>query len=82
MEKIKIGEKCKTCHKIFNSGIWLSPQFKDEGVLLFCSDKCKSKYIKMKLNRIKWNYPEYYKKLMKLLKDKNLETEDLFKGNL
>ncbi len=60
-----MGELCKTCHKEFNSGIWLSPQFKDEKALLFCSDKCKNKYIKMKLERIKVNYPTYYTKLKK-----------------
>ena len=58
-------EKCKTCHKKFYSGIWMSPQFKDEKVLLFCSEKCKKEYIKIKLNRIKVNYPKYYNKLIK-----------------
>lgn len=60
-----MGEICKTCRKEFNSGIWLSPQFKDEKVLLFCSDKCKNEYLKMKLERIKVNYPKYYDKLKK-----------------
>ena len=64
-------ETCKTCKKEFNSGIWLSPKFKDEKVLLFCSEKCKEKYFKMKLERIKVNYPEYYKKLKKKNGDKN-----------
>jgi len=63
-----MSEKCKACHKEFDSGIWISPQFKDERALLFCSDKCKKRYIKMKLERIKWNYPDYYKKLMSSLK--------------
>ncbi len=75
-------ETCKTCMEKFNSGIWLSPQFKDEKVLLFCSEKCKNKYLKMKLNRIKINYPKYSKKLMKSLKDKNIKIEDLFKEEL
>lgn len=56
-------EKCKTCKKQFNSGIWLAPQFRDEKVLLFCSNKCKKEYIKMKLRRIKMNYPGYYARL-------------------
>ena len=60
-----MAEKCKTCHKEFDSGIWLYPQFKDEGVLLFCSDKCKNKYIRIKLERIKVNYPKYYNKIIK-----------------
>ena len=60
-----MGEICKTCRKEFNSGIWLSPQFKDEKVLLFCSEKCKKNYIKMKLEHIKANYPDYYKRLIK-----------------
>ena len=60
-----MSEKCKTCHKEFESGIWMSPQFKDEKVLLFCSDKCKKKYVKMKLERIKVNYPGYYKMIMR-----------------
>lgn len=59
-----MGEICKTCRKEFDSGIWMSPQFKDEKVLLFCSDKCKKKYIKKKLERIKVEYPNYYKKLV------------------
>ena len=58
-------EKCKTCHKEFNSGIWMSGQFINEKVLLFCSDKCKKRYIKKKLNRIKVGYPKYYEKLIK-----------------
>ncbi len=60
-----MSEICKTCHKNFDSGIWMSPQFVDEKVLLFCSDKCKNKYIQMKLERIKVNYPKYYQKIMK-----------------
>lgn len=58
-------EICKNCHIRFDSGIWMSTQFKDEKVLLFCSEKCKKRYIKMKLERIKVNYPNYYKKLIK-----------------
>ncbi|MFH1711209.1 MAG: hypothetical protein ABH840_02770 [Nanoarchaeota archaeon] len=60
-----MSEKCKTCKGEFDSGIWMSPQFKDEKVLLFCSENCKKKYIKMKLIRIKGNYPKYYDKIMK-----------------
>ena len=56
-----MSETCKTCRKEFDSGIWMSSQFKDEKVLLFCSDKCKMKYTEMKLQRIKGNYPNYYK---------------------
>ena len=62
-------ETCKTCRREFNSGIWMSPQFKDEIVLLFCSEKCKNEYIDMKLRRIKVNYPNYYKKI----KDRKVE---------
>jgi ribosomal protein L24E len=58
-------EKCKICRKEFYSGIWMSPQFRDEKVLLFCSEKCKKEYLKMKLERIKCNYPNYYKKVIK-----------------
>ena len=64
-----MSEICKTCRKEFDSGIWMSPQFKDERVLLFCSDKCKDEYLKMKLERIKVNYPKYYDKIMKSLKE-------------
>ena len=60
-----MGEICKTCCKEFDSGIWLSPQFKDEKVLLFCSEECKKKYLKKKLNRIKMQYPNHYDKLKK-----------------
>jgi len=76
-----MSETCKTCKKKFNCGIWLSPQFKDEKVLLFCSEKCKKKYLKMKLNRIKVSYPKYYEKLMRL-KNKGTKFEDIFKGKL
>jgi len=60
-----MSEKCKVCKEKFNSGIWLTPQFKEEKVFLFCSDKCKNKYIKEKLERIKMKYPNYYNKLLK-----------------
>ncbi len=62
---MKMSEICKTCEKGFDSGIWISPQFRDEKVLLFCSNKCKNEYLKMKLERIKTEYPEYYDKIMK-----------------
>jgi len=35
---MRISEKCKTCKEKFDSGIWISPQFADEKVLLFCSE--------------------------------------------
>ena len=70
--KEKISEICKTCRKEFDSGIWMSPQFKDKRVLLFCSNKCKEKYLKMKLERIKVNYPNYYKKIMKFSKKRRI----------
>ena len=62
-------ETCKTCRKKFDSGIWISPQFADEGVLLFCSEKCKKEYLKMKFRRIKTQYPNYYNKIMKSSKN-------------
>ena len=68
MEKLKQignGEKCKSCHKDRSSGIWLSPQYKSEKVLLFCSSDCRDKYLSMKMDRIKVNYPKFYDKLMK-----------------
>ncbi|MFH1585203.1 MAG: hypothetical protein ABIB79_00365 [archaeon] len=58
-----MSEICKTCRNKFDSGIWLASEFNDEKVLLFCSDKCKKKYLKMKLRRIKIEYPKYYEKL-------------------
>ena len=63
--RMKMSETCKTCRKKFDSGIWLSPEFKDEKVLLFCSDKCKKEYLRMKLRRIKTQYPKHYAKLLK-----------------
>ena len=57
-------ETCKTCKEQFDYGIWMSSQFADEKVLLFCSEKCKKEYIKQKLKRIKTEYPKYYDKLM------------------
>lgn len=71
-----MSEKCKTCRKKFDSGMWLAPQFADEKVLLFCSDKCKKKYLKLKLRRIKIEYPNYYEKLTKS-KDKSIFEEVL-----
>ena len=64
-----MSEICKTCKKKFDSGIWLSSKFKEEKVLLFCSDKCKKEYFKMKLRRIKTEYPNYYEKLKKSSKN-------------
>ena len=64
-----MSEACKTCRKELDSGIWMSPQFKDERVLLFCLEKCKNEYIKTKLERIKVNYPNYYDKIMKSLRE-------------
>ena len=58
-----MGETCKTCRKEFDSGIWISPQFNDEKVLLFCSDKCKREYIEMKLRRIKVKDPKIHTKI-------------------
>src|SRR3989344_6059169 len=58
-------ETCKFCKQELNSGIWLSPQFTDEKVLLFCSEKCKEEYLKKKLERIKIEYPNYYEKIKK-----------------
>lgn len=49
----------------------MSAQFNDEKVLLFCSEKCKKKYFKAKLERIKVSYPKYYEKVLKSLKKKD-----------
>ena len=76
-----MSEKCKTCRKEFDFGIWMSPQFIDERVLLFCSEKCKIEQIKMRLRRIKGNYPSYYKKIMKN-PEKNILTKYLEKKML
>jgi len=74
-----MSEKCKTCKEEFDSGIWLSPQFKDEKVLLFCSEKCREEYIKMKLRRLKWNYPKYYEKVMGNIRRNKFE-KDVWQG--
>jgi len=75
-----MNEKCITCKREFKSGTWLSPQFADERVLLFCSEKCKKEYLKIKLERIKIEYPKYYEKLKKSKKetffDEVLEEEN------
>jgi hypothetical protein len=73
-----MAETCKTCKKQVESGIFLSPHFSDEKVLLFCSEKCKDKYIEEKLERIKSSYPKYYDKLVKISKSK--KNEDLFES--
>lgn len=60
-----MAETCKTCKRESDSGIWLSPQFADEKVFLFCSVDCKNKFIKEKLERLKVSYPKYYEMVMK-----------------
>ena len=62
-------ETCKSCRKKFESGIWIAPQFADEGVLLFCSEKCKKEYLRRKLSKIKTECPKYYNKIMKSSKN-------------
>lgn len=76
---MKMSETCKTCRKKFNSGIWLSSEFNDEKFLLFCSEKCKKEYLKMKIRRIKIEYPDYYEKL-KEGKVKSIYSEVLKNG--
>lgn len=49
--------------------MWLAPQFADEKVLLFCSEKSKKKYLRGKLERIKIEYPKHYQKLKKSKKE-------------
>ena len=56
-------EKCKFCREDCSAGIWISPQYKSENVLLFCSTNCRDKYISNKMERIKVNYPKFYEKL-------------------
>lgn len=77
-----MSEICKTCRKEFDSGIWMTPQFKDEKVLLFCSNKCKNEYIKMKLRRIKANYPKYYDKIMKNPNENSFFTSYIIKQGI
>ena len=62
-DEAAVSEKCRLCHKECFTGIWLSPQFKDEKVLLFCSVLCKDKYVSMKLERIRINYPKFSDKV-------------------
>lgn len=61
-----ITQSCKTCKKICSKGLWLSPQFIEEKVLLFCSEKCMSEWKTIKLQRVKTNYPEYYSNIIKV----------------
>lgn len=74
MGKVKMTETCKNCKNTFYSGIWMSPQFSDEKVLLFCSEKCRDEYIKIRLNRIKIEYPKYYRRLSKDGEEKIVEN--------
>jgi ribosomal protein L24E len=66
---------CRFCKKEYCSGIWLSPQFADEKVLLFCSEKCKENYLKKKLERIRAEYPNYYEKIKNAMGGKNMEEK-------
>ena len=59
-----MSKKCRNCEKEFDSGIWISPEFKDEKVLLFCSEKCKKEYLKRKLEIIRVEYPKHYEKII------------------
>ena len=77
---MKMTEMCKTCKKKVDSGIFISSQFYDEKVLLFCSDECKEKYIKAKIERIKVGYPKYYDKIMKFQKEKGILDFNLGKN--
>jgi len=76
---MSVKETCKTCRKKFDSGIWLAPEFVDEKVLLFCSEKCKKEYLKMKLRGIKTQYPGHYEKIKKG-KIKSIYSEVLKNG--
>jgi len=58
-----MSERCKNCRNNLNSGIWLSPEFNDEKVFLFCDERCKKEFLKMKLERIRVDYPSYYDKI-------------------
>lgn len=58
-------EKCKNCKKEIESGIFESSQFKEQRTYLFCSEKCRDEFVKMKLERIKVNYPRYYDEVTK-----------------
>ncbi len=69
-----MAETCKTCRKKFDSGIWLAPEFVDEKVLLFCSEKCKKRYLKERLNKIKIEYPRHYRKI------KEGKIKSIYKG--
>lgn len=60
-----MGERCKECKKEIEKGIWLSPEFIEENILLFCSEKCKANYLKNKLRGIKEEYPNHYEKIKK-----------------
>ncbi|MFH1276732.1 MAG: hypothetical protein ABIH82_06490 [Candidatus Woesearchaeota archaeon] len=73
-----MSETCKTCKEQFDSGVWKAPQFNNEKVLLFCTEKCRNKYLNMKLERIKVEYPGYYQKLLK--KKKSFFDEVLKNG--
>jgi len=60
--------RCKNCKINALSGIWVESQFKGNSPLLFCSEECKKDFVRMRLNRIKVEYPKYYEKVMKLNK--------------
>jgi ribosomal protein L24E len=71
----KMSETCKICKGNFLSGIWIAPQFVDEKVLLFCSEKCKTNYVDMKLMKIKSNYPRFHEKIVKSIMERKKSTE-------
>lgn len=60
-----IIERCKFCGEDISQGIWISSQFANEKVYLFCSDKCMKEFLIKKLEKIRVEYPGYYKKLKK-----------------
>lgn len=60
-----LSEKCKNCEEMHSSGVWISPEFAGNKVLLFCSQECKKEYLRRKLHGIKNQYPKYYEKIKK-----------------
>lgn len=65
---------CLQCKKKNSSGIWIESKFKENPILIFCSEKCKNEYLKRKIDKIKIEYPKYYEKIIKDFEKKKIEA--------
>lgn len=64
---------CLECKKKNSFGIWIESKFKENPILIFCSEKCKNDYLKRKIDKIKTEYPKYYNKILEDFEKKKIK---------